>query len=377
MPPPTSAASRPASLPGLTGLRGVGAIWVMLFHFQQGINVPVLRRGYLGVDLFFVLSGFILSHVYGDSLARPDLASYLTFLKVRLARIYPVHLLTLLVLALVVIFVPHFTAPYHDPARAFGLPGFVASLFLVQTWGFAPGSMWNGPSWSLSAEWLAYLVFPFLLVPLGRLVSPWRAALTAVVVLVVLTAILSVLHYREFDAATRAGMVRMAAEFTIGCLVYRVFRSGAAIGIGLVTAAWVVLLVVGLAAEPSLWADCVVVACFGLTVWLGAQPTGPVAWGLSRAPIVFLGEISYSLYMTHWIVLQLANWAARTARLSPSSLPLRDGVAVAMIFVLSYVCYRYVEMPGRTWGRRLGGAGRRYLPPAAALAQTGEKVRDT
>jgi peptidoglycan/LPS O-acetylase OafA/YrhL len=90
------------NIPALTGLRGVAAAWVALFHLTVG--VPILRHGDLGVDVFFILSGYVLTYVYAGKLANS--AAYFGFIRARLARIYPLHLVTLCVLALMVVALP-------------------------------------------------------------------------------------------------------------------------------------------------------------------------------------------------------------------------------------------------------------------------------
>jgi acyltransferase len=120
------------NIPALTGLRGVAAVWVMLYHMFTGRDIPVVEFGYVGVDIFFVLSGFVLAHVY---LRDPGLTTgegYLRFLGVRLARVYPLHVLTLVCLLLITIALPGFTTPFKFSEERFGLLTFIANLFLVQ-----------------------------------------------------------------------------------------------------------------------------------------------------------------------------------------------------------------------------------------------------
>ena len=104
----TAVAPRPAMrvehLPSLTPLRGIAALWVVVFHFcwrfpnAQPGDYGVVREGYLAVDMFFVLSGFVISHVYKESFAKECTARrYSDFLKARIARIYPLHLVMLMV----------------------------------------------------------------------------------------------------------------------------------------------------------------------------------------------------------------------------------------------------------------------------------------
>ena len=157
MPPPASA---PEDLKPLTALRFFAAAWVVAFDYWPRLtpHVPVmLRRGHLGVEVFFVLSGFILSHVYGRKVGEGGFR-YGGFLWARLARIYPVHLTTLAGLGLLVAAARMGGAQEGEGVVRLGaLP---AELTLTHAWGFAPIGGWNHPSWSLSAEWFAYLSFP-------------------------------------------------------------------------------------------------------------------------------------------------------------------------------------------------------------------------
>ncbi|OYW39182.1 MAG: hypothetical protein B7Z42_06415 [Brevundimonas sp. 12-68-7] len=153
----------PADLRALTSLRAFLAIGVVLFHYQLqwdpafGVS-PIIERSRLAVDAFFLLSGFILAHVYGPSFAAGTF-SYRRFIVARLARLYPLHLSVLAGVTLMVLGAAAAGVRY-DPST-YTVEGFFKTLFLVQAW--FPTDVdynWSGPSWSLSAEWFAYLLFP-------------------------------------------------------------------------------------------------------------------------------------------------------------------------------------------------------------------------
>jgi peptidoglycan/LPS O-acetylase OafA/YrhL len=135
--------SQPTEISALTSLRGVAALTVLIFHVTPDF------RSYLAVDLFFLLSGFVLTYVYREiELTRQ---SYFNFLKARLARIYPVHLMMLVVLL-----------PMLDTRPDFSSGGLLSSLLLMQSpW---HSICWNYASWSISAEWHSYLLFPILVI---------------------------------------------------------------------------------------------------------------------------------------------------------------------------------------------------------------------
>lgn len=133
-----------------------------------GLNdtAPFIQSGFLGVDLFFILSGTVMYHVHSTDFPHYRIRSHLAFLKLRFARVYPLHAFCLVAFAIRVCSLPEFTAPYRP--GTFSLSNFTATLLLVNNWGFLPTTMWNGPAWSLSAEGLGYLAFPFITVAIGR-----------------------------------------------------------------------------------------------------------------------------------------------------------------------------------------------------------------
>ena len=179
---------RSGEIKALTGLRLFAAVWVVFFHFRPLLGqaapdfssalAPVLNSGAQGVDLFFILSGFVLAWNYLDRMG-PSWSTRDTvhFLWMRLARVWPVYLVTLHLAALWIIFtlnVGHVPAENADTLTA---TSYIRQLFLVQLW-FQPyfdGSSWDGPAWSISAEWLAYLIFGFLALVIFRLARATRA----------------------------------------------------------------------------------------------------------------------------------------------------------------------------------------------------------
>src|SRR5260370_4584394 len=158
-------------LPALSSLRGIAAVMVLLyhssfsaFHFAGGAPPWLWSGGSLAVDLFFFLSGFVLTHVYARRLERDR--SWRTsgrFLWARFSRIYPASLFT------TVVFVLAFTVGgLSFPAGVSFTKQLIASLLLLQV-PWLHDIVINSPSWSLSAEWYAYLIFPFIAPMIGRL----------------------------------------------------------------------------------------------------------------------------------------------------------------------------------------------------------------
>ena len=336
------------NLPALTGLRGMAALWVILFHLFPGSSIPVIKHGYAGVDIFFLLSGFVLSHVYLRDDSLTTMQGYVRFLGVRLARIYPLHLCTLLVLFLIVAFLPKFTVPYVHRDVQFGGSEFIANLFLIQNWGFCSTPDWNGPSWSLSAEWFAYLAFPFLLIPIRRIASKPLLVALALGALLGMVVLLYLAGYRVTDGVGRAGMVRMACEFVAGCLLYAAFARGWRVRVVPSLLLMIVILSVGM-----LLSSCalIMVFAFAFMVLLAAQGHNLYAQALQLRPAMFLGEISFSLYLTHWIIIQVFNWLRKNGLpWGPTTIAI---ASLLVVFSLSMTTYHLIEMPARKWGRRL------------------------
>jgi hypothetical protein len=170
----------------LTSSRGVAAFIVVLFHLQATINelcdrailpinfrtdhIGIISDGYIAVDFFFVLSGFIISrangHLFEDSLRRAD---YGYFLTKRLGRLFALNVVTLVVL-LPLEFLKYFINVGNTPAFADTntVGAWFENLFLVQTWFLGHGPSWNTVAWSISAEWAAYILYPLLFVILVR-----------------------------------------------------------------------------------------------------------------------------------------------------------------------------------------------------------------
>lgn len=154
-------------IPALTGIRGYAALWVVAHHCSnlgwlhfngqpaRTDQVPFLVSGYLGVELFFILSGFILTKIYGHVVFSGT--GLRDFALGRIFRILPVYWASLVALGLMA---PWMRGEWQGGA-IHNLPNLILSFLLIQSWVGQP-IVWNPPGWSLSAEWLAYFLFPVL-----------------------------------------------------------------------------------------------------------------------------------------------------------------------------------------------------------------------
>ena len=339
----------PADLRALTALRFLAAMWVAVYALWDNLAVSfrpdVVAKGYLGVELFFVLSGFILCHVYLAA-AGEKRFSYRGFLWARIARFYPLHLATLIgvgVLALGAVAAG--MAVDGDILSWRSLP---ANLLMVHAWGLAPDAGWNHRSWSISAEWFAYLAFPafaFIAWKLRR--RPVMAVAGALVLLGSLYAGFQAVTGRSLTEATiRWGALRIVPCFAYGCALYLVYRRAPLGRAGLIAAFAAVLMIA--AAALSLWDGIIVALAGALILALASLPNARAGWLASR-PAVYLGEISYSVYMVlvPWQLLAV-NLAAKATEAPDKHLQLFVWLAVlAALPVVAAVSYHLVEYPAR------------------------------
>jgi peptidoglycan/LPS O-acetylase OafA/YrhL len=234
--PASADAKSSGRIAALAGARAFPPLMVVMFHFSEGHHYSHIRpldllatRGYLWVEFFFVLSGFILTYAYWTRLkelfARPG---YFAFLRARLIRLYPLHLFMLVLLLLIVIalralaaqggYLSIFDAKYHQDVS---MKGFWFSLLLVQAWNTMNTLTWNGVSWFVSVEFALCLLFPaFLWLAEGGL---WRGfALIGAGLAGLLTLLFTSKH--GLDITYHNGVFRGLSDFAIGVGMAVLFR---------------------------------------------------------------------------------------------------------------------------------------------------------
>jgi peptidoglycan/LPS O-acetylase OafA/YrhL len=367
-------AAKAGYLSNLTPLRGMAAILVAVFHFEMTIGrfVPAgwtmfFEKSYLMVDLFFVLSGFIMLHVYGarfDRTLKKD--SMRHFFVARFARTYPLHLFALLLLVLIVRYLTNWGNPpivLEQPADI--LP----NVFLLQSFGVCRIYNWNIPSWSISAEWGAYLLFPFLAIWISR--SRVRAsALLTLLVLVAWYSIMFLLPRKNpmnplipvphnLNATFDYGYLRGIAGFTAGMLVYQLYHLpiiGRMFGRDKLSVIILLLIAAGLHFAIN---DALIVILFAALVLNFALNNGRLHRICNNRVLQYLGDISYSIYLmqiflqepfSHGIRLPGVTGNAR-GRFSvdfPQGL-LYCAVYLLLLVALASITYYLIERPCRKW----------------------------
>lgn len=361
----------PADLKPITALRFAAALWVAIYAFWEnlaGVGLPgLVAKGYLGVELFFVLSGFILSHVYLAQ-AGEKRFSYGRFLWARVARVYPLHIATLLGVGLLA--AAAIVAGMSVDSNVLSWSSLPANLLMVHAWGLAPAAGWNHPSWSISAEWFAYLCFPAFAFVFWRLRDkPATAVLGAAAFLAVLYFVFE--QWAGFpltEATIRWGALRIVPCFALGCALYLVYRKAPLKAPGVSAAIFLALMLAS--AAVGLWDAITVLLAGGLILSLASLPNARAGW-LASKPAVYLGEISYSVYMVcvPWKLLAV-NLAAKVTDAPDKQLHVFVWLAiVALLPVVAAASYHLVEHPARRALR--GWAERRDKTSATNTKDTG------
>ena len=346
--------SPPADLRALTALRFLAAMWVALYAFWPNLDIGFmpnfLAKGYLGVELFFVLSGFILCHVYLAA-AGEKRFSYREFLWARIARVYPLHIATMLgVIALGLVAV---AAGMGVDSNVLSWRSLPANIGMVHAWGLSPDAAFNHRSWSISAEWFAYLCFPAFAFVAWRMRNRPIIAIAASVVFLggLYTVFQRLAGFPLTEATIRWGALRIVPCFAYGCALYLAFRRAPVKAAGLVAAAFAILMIV--AVSFALWDAITVVLAGGLILGLASLSNERAGWMASK-PAVYLGEISYSVYMVvvPWQLLSV-NLASRLTGAADNRLQLFVWLAiVAALPVIAAISYHLVEFPARRALRR-------------------------
>ncbi|TRX72858.1 acyltransferase family protein [Pseudomonas mangiferae] len=347
------AASRPARhFDALDGLRGVAALAVALFHWLLSFN------GYLAVDFFLALSGFILAHRYLYGTDRPGAYGFVT---ARLARLYPMHLYGLLSYALVYTLLAGDIPHYPDGT----LSTFLQQLTLTHNVGLnTHGQTWNAPSWSISVEFWLNLAFFAWIGRRTRSLALLLASLVCLGLVAVLTGHLDT-TFQNYFQVFNSGLLRGWAAFLLGVLAYRGYRSLQARrlsprALGLAQAVLLAAAVALFFPRALRLLDLLAPPLFALAVTAFAFQAAWPARLLAR--LKGLGTISYSIYLNHLVILMGVN-SGVCEPLGLAHGPLTP-LYLAGLVAYSVLTYRFIEVPGKRLLRRLAPA--RPLPIASA-----------
>jgi peptidoglycan/LPS O-acetylase OafA/YrhL len=377
-------------LSNLTPLRGIAALLTVIFHVDLMVggggnfllkvkDSLLISRLYLMVDFFFILSGFIMLHVYGKAFSEKVTATeFKRFTIARFARVYPLHFTTLV-----------YTILLWSVSAAVGIPsvpilqtensGFsiVTNLFLLQSMNLHQWFNWNHAAWSISTEWWMYMVFPFLVYPFSRL-GYWGKAGVALAcflgyvgitlyILPLVTVPDSIAFLRNaplkpvINVGYQFGFLRCLFGFVIGMMMYQGYQQSwgkAWLSNGYVILGLTLGLVVGMHFGIP---DVFTVISFPLILLSAAYGSPRINAFLGTKPLQKLGDWSFSIYLIHQplfftiaSVMAYRNLGKPQAAGPPPQPDILTGWLmcfglVAVILFISSLTYRFVEVPARRW----------------------------
>jgi peptidoglycan/LPS O-acetylase OafA/YrhL len=345
--------------PDIDGLRAIAVLAVVLFHFDVG----ALAGGFIGVDIFFVISGFLIAGILRAEIRHGRFA-LTAFYERRIRRILPALLVVLAATGVSASFILLPTDLEKLGTSTIATALFASNLYFWRTTGyFDPGHEFNPllHVWSLAVEEQYYLFFPVALAWLVRRSARWTsagvgaAALLSLALCVALQptrpdAVFYLLPFRMWELLAGAWL----ATADVPPITQPIMRTvTGASGLALLMAAIALI-----PAGPDFpgWQATLPVAGTLLAIHAGTSGANLASSALASRPLVAVGLISYSLYLWHWPVITLARY-----RLGDQLGPGWQLGLLGAVFALAFASYRYVEVPLR---RRAG-------PPLGTLAVTG------
>ncbi|UPJ74541.1 acyltransferase [Bradyrhizobium sp. 187] len=354
--------------------RFVAALGVFIFHLKTidgGIS-PAWNGSFgLFVDMFFILSGFVIAYSYPST--STDAQSYFRFMVRRIARIYPLHFLALLVFGLLLLMGVKGATPQSNG------PDFIYNLFLVQAWGVTDHLSFNSPAWSISAELFCYLLFPVLMC-IAASVRPLVLALIVALSYAILAhAYLPIWHDRSqmYGANFDYGMLRAMPSFLNGVLLAVLFRLSGdyrkkPVIVGGIVLFLTAVLVLNVYAKPDL-----AIILFSLALLFTAVGESAFSRFPGSAWLGPLGNTSYAIYMLHeLLIIILFEPAWRHLGLQPAAFPLFVAVCCIVLTIVAGLTYAYVENPARRMINRLAPPlPQPQIAPEADAVEVGESLR--
>ncbi|MFL9799094.1 acyltransferase family protein [Vibrio cyclitrophicus] len=301
----------------LDSMRGIAALLVVFYHIGWNYSLrdwEIVRGGYLMVDFFFVLSGFVIALSSSNKLN--SFGELKNFLYKRLIRLYPVHLFFML------IFVGYelikLTIHYVNPVLLSGVPftgnnsldSLALNVFLAHGWGGVDYLSWNSPSWSISVELLVYLFFAVSLLIFGRFGKRLHLFISIVSVFYIVT------NYPSLNVNIQGGLVRCISGFFVGVVTYNIYSSKLILNFRsimskrnstildflqlLCMASFIFVVYLH---DKLSGVEFFIIPISACLVFLLAIYDGLLVRFLCMKPLQHLGKMSYSIYLSHMIIV--------------------------------------------------------------------------
>lgn len=357
---------KPQKLLALESLRGIAALSVAFYHFIIGshFNNQFTYNSWIMVDFFFVLSGFVIALNYIDRIT--DLKDLVVFQKKRFLRLYPLHLLMLLVFVGIefskyIAEIKYNMVAYKPAFSGNNLSALLANLTLLQNWTF-PNLTFNYPSWSISAEFYTYAIFGSII-----LFTKGKRMIMSIV-LVICTIIFALLldKYGMNSTNNTSGPLRCLYSFSIGAIIYfiyELFNKKSFISSSIPSIIMLLLsivIIINFGAKDSEYLVFIPLL-FGTTILVVVLTNlnQGVNRVLSNKALVYLGTISYGIYMIHaavwWVFSQVLRFVfkfkstssgAAAGDIHVPNIFLADLISIFGLLIvlgLAHLSYKYIE----------------------------------
>ncbi|MDR1780387.1 MAG: acyltransferase [Tannerella sp.] len=350
----------------LDGLRGVASLVVIWFHLFEAHTfgdhiAQVVNHGYLAVDFFFLLSGYVIGYAYDDRWGKISIGD---FFRRRLIRLHPMIIVGMIVGAVLFYFAdsPAFPGIHNVPLYKMLIVMVIGMTLIpiplsMDVRGWDEMHPLDGPAWSLFFEYIANILYALFIRRFSKLALSILVALAAC----------ALMHYAVTNPAgdiiggwsltpeqLKVGFTRLMYPFFAGLLLSRITKPSKVPHAFLLCS----LLVVVALAMPrvggttnltanGIYDACCIIFLFPVIVWLGAS--GNVKGKMSSRVCKFLGDISYPLYITHYpIVYIYTGWVSKEQIALIPALPVAL-IAFVSCITLAYLCLRFYDLPVRAW----------------------------
>ena len=333
--------------PDIDGLRAIAILFVLLFHS----GLKLVPSGFIGVDIFFVISGFLITSILHNSLQK-NRFSFVEFYSRRLWRLQPVFICLIITTICITLlfYLPEDLVNYFNSARKTAL--FTSNAFFERaTKGYFSAKANELPllhTWSLSIEWQCYLILPIIMYALHR-IFPLRQLSKLIYVLTLFFLALALYYSAKEPSKTYYYLSSRIFEFLIGsCVAFSSNRVSLNkyIAESLNVTALLVIFYIATRSNISLGFPngYAFILCAAVSILIAAGKNNPQSFLtrlLSIKPLVFIGLISYSLYIWHWPVFVFIHYLG-IAETAPVFV-----LAFSFIFIISFLSWKFIEKPAQ------------------------------